>query len=170
MANNGKYLALTSGVPTEETAIATSAGAGDANKIAKLDSSGRFDASMMPVGTDISVLTVTTSEAVSAGDWINLWNSTGLKARKADATTAGKEAHGFVLAGFGSGASATVYLDGVNTAVTGRTVGARQFLHTTAGGSTETAPSSTGNVDQVVGVASATTAVVFNPSVPILVA
>ena len=170
MANNGKYLALTGGVPTEETAINTSAGAGDAAKIAKLDATGRWDASMMPVGTDISVLTVTTSEAVSAGDFINFHNSTGLKARKADATVAGKEAHGFVLAGFGSAASATVYLDGVNTAVSGKTVGARQFLGTTAGAAVETAPSSTGNVAQVLGVATAATAIVFNPSVPILIA
>lgn len=170
MANNGKYLALTLGVPTEETAIATSAGAGDAAKIPKLDGSGRFDVSMMPVGTDVAAITVTTSESVAAGDWVNLWNSTGLKARKADATAAGKEAHGFVLAAFGSAASATVYLDGVNTGVTGRTVGARQFLHTTAGGSTETAPTTTGNVDQVVGIAYSATAIAFRPSVPILVA
>ena len=42
--------------------------------------------------------TVTTSEALAAGDLVNIWNSSGAKARKADATTAGKEAHGFVLA------------------------------------------------------------------------
>jgi hypothetical protein len=171
MANDGKFLNLTGGVPTQETAINTSAGAGDANKIVKLDAAGRFDPSMMPVGTDIDVLTVTTSEALSAGDFVNLHSSTGLKVRKADATSAGKEAHGFVLASAASGAAATVYLAGTNTAVTGRTVGARQFLHTTAGAPLETTgPSATGNVSQVIGVATSTTSIKFNPSVPILVA
>jgi hypothetical protein len=170
MANDGKFLNLTSGVPTQETAVNTSAGAGDANKIPKLDAAGRLDSTMMPVGTDLESASVTASEALSAGDFINLWNSTGIKMRKADATAAGKEAHGFVLASVSSSAAGTAYFDGINTGVSGCTVGARQFLHTTAGGHTETAPSTSANVAQVVGVAISATAIKFNPSVPILVA
>ena len=170
MANNGKYVALTGGVLTEESAVNTSAGAGDASKLAKLDAAGRFDVTMMPVGTDIAATTITTSEALSAGDFVNIWNSTGVKARKADATVAGKEAHGYVLAAYGTPVAATVYFDGINTGLSGLTVGARQFLSTTAGGRTETAPSTAGNVDQILGVAISATAAIFRPNDPILVA
>lgn len=170
MANDGKFLNLTAGVPTQETAINTSAGAGDASKLIKLDSSGRIDATMMPIGTDIETQSITTSEALSAGDLVNLWNSTGLKARKADATAAGKEAHGFVLASASSGAAAQVYFDGIVSGLSGMTVGARQFLATTAGARTETAPSGGGNMAQIVGVALSATTMKFRPEMGILVA
>ena len=110
----------------------TSAGAGDSGKVVALDASGKIDATMMPVGITADVQIITTSEAIAAGDWVNVWNSTGAKVRKADATVAGKEAHGFVLSGFGSGVSATVYFEGSNTAVTGQTAGV-VYLSTTAG-------------------------------------
>ena len=170
MANDGKFLNLTGGVPTQEVAVGTSAGAGDANKIPKLDAAGKLDITMMPTGAGPDATTITTSEALSAGDFVNLHNSTGIKARKADATTSGKEAHGYVLSAVGSGASATVYFDGVNTAVTGRTVGARQFLGTTAGLPVETAPSATGNMAQILGVALSATSILFRANDPILVA
>lgn len=170
MANDGKFLNITSGVPTQETAINTSAGAGDANKIAKLDATGRFDSTMMPVGTDIETQAIVTSEALSAGDLVNLWNSTGLKARKADATAAGKETHGFVTASASSGGTATVYFDGIVSGLSGLTVGARQFLATTAGARTETAPSTGGNMAQVVGVGLSATTMKFRPETPILIA
>jgi hypothetical protein len=164
MANDGKFLNITSGVPQQEVAVNTSAGAGDAGKIAKLDSTGRWDLSMMPTGVTAEVATITTSEALAAGDFVNIWNSTGIKARKADATTAGKKADGFVLAAVLSGASATVYLPGsINTAVSGLTAGADQFLNTTAGGRTETAPSASGNVAQLLGKALSSTSMYFHP-------
>jgi hypothetical protein len=170
MANDGKYLNLTGGLPAQESAVNTAAGAGDANKIARLDSTGKWDPSMMPVGVVPEVLTVTASEAISAGDWVNLWNSTGLKARKADATVAGKEAHGFALAAISNGATGSIYLEGLNTQVTGKTAGDRQFLSTTAGASTTTAPSGAGNQAQVLGVAVSATSISFKPSDPITVA
>ena len=113
--------------------------------------------------------TVTTSEALAAGDLVNIWNSSGAKARKADATTAGKEAHGFVLAAFGSGVPAAVYFEGTNTAVTGLTPGP-QFLNTTAGAASSTAPSGSGNVVQRVGVAVSATAFNFQLNSPIVLA
>lgn len=171
MANNGKFIALTAGVLTEENAINTSAGAGDAGKIPKLDASGTLPVSMLPAGVGPETVTITASEALSAGDYVNIWNSAGVKVRKADATVAGKEAHGFVLAAVSSSASATVYLPSqTNTATSGKTVGARQYLSTTPGLSTETAPSSSGNVVQHLGVAYAATGVIFQPLMPITVA
>ncbi|WP_289241264.1 hypothetical protein, partial [Delftia sp.] len=88
-----------------------------------LDDSGRIDNSMMPVGIGADTAVIAASEALAAGDWVNMWNSTGAKVRKADATTSGKEAHGFVLAAVTSGANATVYFEGTNTQVTAQTLG-----------------------------------------------
>jgi hypothetical protein len=162
------YLAVeaTTGIIAETRAVDTSSGAGDATKIPALDASGKLAVGFMPSGFGTDTVTVTASEALSAGDFVNLWNSSGIKARKADNTTAGKEAHGYVLAGVSNGAAATVYMSGENTSVTGLTVGARQFLAAT-GGHTETAPTTAGQVLQIIGVATSATALSFAPSTPI---
>lgn len=155
-----KYLATISGQVTEVSGLGSSAGAGDAGKIPQLDGTGRLDNSMLPVGVGADTKAVTTSEALAAGDWVNIWNSTGAKARKADATVAGKEAMGFVLAAVGSGAVATVYFEGTNTQVSGQTPG-RVFLSTTAGQGTSIPPVSAGNVEQIIGFAISATEVNF---------
>jgi len=155
--------------PAVLNAVNASAGAGDAAKVVQLDSSGRIDSTMMPVGIGVDSASITTSEALSAGDFVNIWNSTGAKARKADATVAGKEAHGFVLVGVGSGAAATVYFEGTNTAVTGQTPGA-VFLSTTAGQAAAAAPTGTGNVVQRIGFAVSATAINFQSQPPITLA
>jgi hypothetical protein len=162
-----KFLKNNSGVITEEAAVDSSSGAGDAGKIPALDSAGKLNANMMPTGVDIEVSTITASEDLSGGDFVNVWESTGAKARKADATTAGKEATGFVLAAVTSGNPATVYLPGQeNTGLTGLTPGAMYWLNTTVGGVTTTAPSSSGNAVQKIGRASSASSIIFNPSDP----
>src|SRR5258708_22967676 len=113
-----KYLYNNAGQTTEKAAIQTSAGAGDAGKIPAVDAAGRLDTSFMPVGIAADTQAITASEALAAGDLVNVWNSTGAKVRKADATTSGKEAHGFVLAAVSSSATATVYFEGTNTGCT----------------------------------------------------
>lgn len=152
--------------PALVNAVNASAGAGDAAKIVQLDSSGKIDSTMMPVGVGADSAVITTSEALSAGDFVNIWNSTGAKARKADATVAGKEAHGFVLVGVGSAAAATVYFEGTNTGVTGQTPGP-VFLSTTAGVAAAAAPSGAGNVVQRIGFAISATAINFQSQPPI---
>lgn len=164
-----KYLYNNSGTVTEKAAVQSSAGAGDAGKIPALDAAGRLDNSMMPSGIGADTASVTSSENLAAGDLVNIWNSTGAKVRKADATTAGKEAHGFVLSAVTSPAAATVYFEGSNTGVTGLTPGP-QFLSTTAGVATATAPSGAGNVVQRVGFATAAAALNFQAGVPIVLA
>lgn len=164
-----KYLYNNAGTTTEKEAITTSAGAGDAGKVAGLDASGRWDSSMMPVGLGADTASITASEALAAGDLVNVWNSTGAKVRKADATVAGKEAHGFVLAAVLITAAATVYFEGTDTGVTGLTPGV-QFLSTTAGTSSSTPPSGSGNVVQRVGFATAATALNFQSLEPIVLA
>lgn len=154
-----KYLKLNSGVPTETEAKVTSAGAGDAGKIPALDGTGKLDTSMMPTGIGADTASIVTSENLAAGDFVNVFNDGGTpKVRKADATTAGKEAHGFVLAGVTAPAAATVYFEGSNDQVSGATAG-KVYLATTAGGFVGTAPSASGNVVQQVGVATSATSI-----------
>lgn len=165
------FLRLVAGVLTEIRGLQSSAGAGDAGKIPALDDTGRLDTSMMPVGIGAETKTVLASENLAAGDWVNLYDNSGtMNARKADATSAGKPADGFVLAAVTSGNNAVVYTDGINTQVSGLTAGGNVFLGTTAGAGVQTAPSGGGNVVQRVGKALSATEVVFERGEPITLA
>lgn len=164
-----KYIYQNAGTLTEKAAVQTSAGAGNAGNIPALDSTGRLDSSMLPVGIGADTKLIAASENLAAGDFVNVHNSTGAKVRKADATTSGKEAHGFVLAAVTSGNNATVYFEGTNNQVSGLTPGV-VFLATTAGTSSGTAPSAAGNVVQRLGVAVSATEVNFEGSQPIVLA
>ena len=164
-----KFLRLVNGVLTEIFGVQASAGAGNAGDLVSLDDTGRIDNSMMPVGIGADTSTISASETLAAGDWVNVWNNSGAKVRKADATTAGKEAHGFVLAAVTSGNPATVYFEGTNTQVTGQTPGP-VYLQTTAGTGGTTVPSASGNVVQQIGVAVSATAVNFERSAPVTLA
>lgn len=168
----GDYLRLLNGVPTDAAANSTSSGAGDAGKIVKLNGSGVIDPTMLPAGVAPEQRTVVASEDLSAGDLVNLWNDSGTpKVRKADATSAGKQADGFVLAGVTSGQNATVWFEeSVITGLSSLTPGATYFLATTAGAATATPPSGSGNVDQVIGRALSDTEILFRPGTPITVA
>lgn len=166
-----KFIYNNAGVLTEKAALQSSAGAGDAGKIPALDATGKLDNTLMPVGIGTESDIIVASEALAAGDFVNIWSSTGVKVRKADATTAGKEANGFVLAAVTLGGNATVYrISQTNTQLTGMTPGAKQYLATTAGGRTETAPSATGNAVQFLGYAKSATELIFAPNDPIILA
>ena len=164
-----KFLRLVNGVLTEILGVQTSAGAGNAGDLVSLDDTGRINNSMMPVGIGADTSTITASETLAAGDWVNVWNNSGAKVRKADATTAGKEAHGFVMSAVTSGNPATVYFEGTNTQVTGQTPGP-VYLQTTAGAGGTTIPSASGNVVQQIGVAVSATAVNFERGTPVTLA
>lgn len=146
-----KYLRLLNGIPTEKELTVTSAGVADAGKGVALDSGGKLDQSVLP---EESVMSAVASEDLAAGDYVNLHLAGGvLKARKADATAAGKEADGFVKAAFLTGATAIVFGTGSNAGVSGKTIAARQWLSTTAGQTQESPPSASGNVVQSLGKA-----------------
>lgn len=163
-----KFIQLVNGELAENTATQSSAGVGDAGKIPALGSDGRLDTTMMPVGIGAETILVNASEALSAGDFVNIYNATGKKCRKADNSN-GRRAHGFVLSSVSSGADATVYLDGNNTAVSAKTPGAIQFLGT-AGSSTETPPSGTGIISQQIGEAVDTSVIKFEAQYAITLA
>lgn len=154
-----KYIALVSGIKTEKAAIQSSAGAGDVGKIPALDAGGRLDVTMMPTGIGADTAVITASEALSAGDLVNIYDvGAGVfGVRKADGSTTGKQADGFVLAAVSAAAAATVYFEGTNDQVTGLAPGVRYLSATTAGASTSTAPSGAGKIVQQVGVATSAT-------------
>ena len=190
-----KYIKQVSGTLTEVEAIASSAGAGDdgkipalnasgiladnilnaaetgVSKVVKTKSTGLLDEAIMPTGIGADIDLIVASEALGAGDLVNVYdNSETPNCRKADATTAGKEADGFVLASVESAATATVFFTGINNQVSGLTGGTDLFLDTTAGGVNATAPSTTANVQQPVGKALSATEIIFVRGRPITLA
>lgn len=165
-----KFLALVSGRLREVIATVTSSGATDDGKIVALDATGRLDTSVLPVGLGAETKSITASEALSAGDLVNVWSSSGIKVRKADATASGKEANGFVLSSVSNGALATVYLDGTVTGLTGLNAGDRLYLADTAGAVTVTPPTGTGKVVQYVGTAISGTEFSFEPDQGVILA
>jgi len=166
-----KYLYNNQGTITEKAATVVSTGVNEAGKIVALDSTGKLDNSVLPVGVGPDTKILPAAEALGAGDFVNIFNDAGtVKVRKADATTAGKEANGFVLSAVTAGADATVYFEGTNNQLSGLTGGAVYFLSTTAGGVTSTAPSSSGNVVQRIGRALSATEINVEFSTPIVLA
>jgi hypothetical protein len=165
-----KYFQNTSGKITEKAATIVSSGASNEGDIVALDAGGKLDLSVMPTGIGADIATIPASENLAAGDLVNIWNDGGTtKVRKADATAAGKEAHGFVKAGVTAPANASVYFEGDNSGLTGL-VGGDLYLSTTAGQTTSTAPSGSGNVIQLVGVATSATAMNFEAGTPFYLA
>lgn len=169
MAN--KYIKQVSGRLTEQEATVTSAGAGDAGEIVALDGTGKLDNSVMPTGIGADTSSIVASEALAAGDFVNIWNDTGTaKVRKADASTSGKAADGFVIAAVANAASATVYFEGSNGQVTGQTPGSVYLSPTTPGLATTTVPTAAGQVVQRLGVATSASNINFERSPEIVLA
>lgn len=151
-------------------AVSVSAGAGSAGKTVILNASGQIDLTMMPTGVGPDSATVTASEALASGDLVNVYNNASTaNARKADGSTTGKEASGFVLAAVANAGAATVYFNGNNNQVTGLTPG-MQFLGATAGKSVAAALTTSGQTSQMVGYATSATNLNFQPQIPTQIA
>lgn len=165
-----RFLTLLNGVQQLVTAIATSSGATDANRIVATGSNGRLDASLMPTGIGAATETIVASEALVAGDFVNIWNNSGTRSvRKADASN-NRPANGFVLSAVANAANATVFLQGLNTGVSGLTPGSTTWL-ATAGAATQAAPANTsGTIVQILGTAVSATAINFEADAPISIA
>lgn len=154
-----KFLALVNNLRREIVALVTSTGASDAGKIVATGADGRLDQSLMPVGIGADTKNITASEALSAGDYVNLYDNAGTaNCRKASAADATKPAHGFVLDNVASGAQASVYFEGANNALTGLTAGTTYALSPTTPGAVvdlASVPVTNGSILQVLGVATA---------------
>lgn len=135
-------------------AITASTGGADANKILATNASGKLDPTFLPAGVEIQVESMTSSEDMVAGDFVNIYDNAGTRtARLAIANDPTKIAMGFVLASSTSGGTVLVYTKGVNTAATGDE-NTKYFLSTSvAGDATATAPVATnGHYQQVLGI------------------
>ncbi len=154
-----KYLKLDStGFSKEQEFLATSSGASDAGKGVALNGDGLIDPTML--GTTES-LSMTASEDLSAGDFVNFWNDSGtLKVRKATNTGIATRADGYVKSSTTTGNAITVYRDnGTITTLSGLTIGSTYFLGT-SGGVTTTVPTSSNAIVQSVGKARTTSELV----------
>ena len=166
----GKLPALNASGVLDDTILNASVTSA-ANKIVKLDGSGRLDTTVMPVGFGTDTASIIASEILAAGDIVNVWNNAAVaNVRKADGSVTGKEAHGFVLVGAAALASATVYFEGTNTQCTGLTPGQQFLSGATAGKSVAAAPTGAGKVLQRVGFAVSATSLNFNCTDPIVLA
>jgi len=167
-----KFIKLASGALTEEATGATG-GAGDANKVPNLDANGKLVLAMMPDGVGADTIVLPAGEALSANEMVNIYNDAGtIKCRLIDAGTNKYAAHGYVTATVDSGNDATVYLGGSLTGLTinATDVGKRAFASETPGAYTFTPVSGTGKMHQIVGIASSTTVLRFEPEEPITLA
>jgi hypothetical protein len=162
-----KFLTNNAGRVTEAQALSVSSGAGDVDKLVALDATGKIPSGFLP-STSAPNQSVVSSENLSAGNVVNVYNNAGtLNVRKADNAAAGKEANGFVLAGVTSPAAGTVtFVGGVITGLSSLTPGARYYLGV-AGAVTATAPTASGAIVQCVGIALSATTLLFNPEDPI---
>jgi hypothetical protein len=157
-----KYLKRDSGtgrVSEQQGTITGGSGAQDGDLVS-LDSTGRLDPTVMPVGFGADTFAGTAGEALTAGDFVAI-NGSGAVVR-ASATSGGFDAVGFVLASSSNGAACTLYFEGRNTALTGLTPGSRYYLSaSTPGGATLTPVTGAGNRHQLLGNAITATSLSF---------
>jgi hypothetical protein len=155
--------------PTLLNAKASSAGAGDANKVVMLGADGKIDSTMFNASGNSNSKDMTTSEALSAGNWVNIHDVSGsARVRKADAASPGKPVMGYVLAAAASGATVKVYFEGENTGVSGMTAGDVYLSATTPGAGQAESPTGVGVLSQFIGVATSATSVNYQPG-PVVV-
>jgi hypothetical protein len=157
-----KYVYNNDGVLTEREAAASSAGAADSGEIVALNGSGKIDSTMLDVADED--YTMTAGEDISAGDLVCVIDDSGAKVVKADATNGtARRAMGYAKEAITNGNTGTCRLgNGVNTNVSGLTIGARQYLSKTAGAITEDVSAfSGGDIIQPVGYAKSATELIY---------
>jgi len=170
-----RYLALdSSNDMTEQIPITTSTGPSDGGKVvATLESTGRFDLTVMPAEIAPEVVDAVASEALAAGDFVNLWSDAGvLSARKADASGGvGKKADGYTLDAVLDEGTARVYKNGINDQRSGLTVGVEYYLSNTVPGgllAKGSAPTTATHILQRIGIAKSATEIFVEIENPII--
>jgi len=150
-----RYIELVSGKFQTKQATVVSTGAPNDGDLVALDSSGKLDVSVLPVGVGPDVKLVVTSETLAAGDYVSFWDNLGTENVRLADNSNGRAAHGFVKAAFSAAATATVYFEGPNDDLSGLTPGERQYLGTSGAVlSTPLDPDvATGSIHQLLGIA-----------------
>ncbi|MGA4634509.1 hypothetical protein ACPA5B_11575 [Pseudomonas solani] len=169
------FLRIVGGKFQQIVATVISAGVANAGDIPALDDTGRLSTTVMPAGFGANTVAAAATEALAAGDFVNLYGASGtFSARKADNSN-NRPAHGYVTAAVANAATATVYpLDGVNANLTGLTTGADYWLGTagavisTALDATSAGNQGTNKVSQYLGIARSPTELVTTDSDPVL--
>lgn len=167
-----RYMTLANGVRKLVEALVASAGVADAGKIVATGPDGKLDQSLMPLGIGADTVSAVASEAIGTGKFVNFHDNAGTFSVRLADNSNGRRADGFVTEAFASAATATVYpMDGVNSALTGLTPGARYYLDT-AGGVTatpldETDALNANKISQYVGTAKSATELVTDDSDPV---
>lgn len=156
-----KFLQLKDGFATEVSATQQSTGATNGGDLVALNDQGKLDDSVLPTGIGADMALLTASEALAAGDFVNIYNNAGTaNMRKADASGGiAKMAHGFVKANVASGAQGAAYFEGTNDQVSGLTPGNVWLSATTAGKATNTPPTGASVISQPLGTAISATSV-----------
>lgn len=163
-----QFLTVLNGIKTLVTAVSASTGSSDGNKIISTDSSGKLDSTFLPSGVGVSTKSILASEALSAGDFVNVYNNSGTaNVRKADNSN-GRFANGFVLSSASISTNATVYLQGENTSLSGLTIGTLYYLGT-GGSYTTTLPTASNSIIQALGTAISATSINFEYDQPIVI-
>jgi hypothetical protein len=162
-----KFIRINNGILTETQAAQTST----PNAIPALDGTGKLPVDMLPVGTGAAAYVLPASQALAAGDLVNIWNDDGVaKVRKADNGALATRAHGFVTAAVNNGANATIYTDWTLTK-SALTAGANYFLGT-AGNTILAAalPTAANAIIQVIGFAVNATTIDIEIADPVVLA
>lgn len=153
----------------EETTVESSAGAGDDGKLVSLDATGRLNNNMMPTGIGQASFVLDASEALSAGDFVNIfWTGSVRQVRKADASN-GFRADGFVTAAVVISTAATVFYGDQNDQLASLNQDDIYFLGD-AGAVTNTAPSTSGDIVQYLGKPVSDTSLIVEIGIPITIA
>jgi len=162
--NTGYFLDIVSGITHRVQAILHSAGSGDADKIVRLDSTGRFSQTTMPVGVTPDTQEIAAFETLTANDLVHVFDGGGgiPSVRKADATAVNKfHCTGFVKDNFTTGQTALVYYEGRITGMVGLTPGDFMFLSTIPGQSSAVPVSGDEDLSQRIGIATDATSISF---------
>ncbi|MED0673139.1 hypothetical protein P4S95_23475 [Aneurinibacillus aneurinilyticus] len=151
------------GVQEAVNPVVSSTGANDKGKPVGLDETGKLDPTVMPSGLGATTYVAPADEALSAGDFVNIFDDAGTtKVRLADAQSVTRLAHGFVKNSVAAGGNASVYLEGENDKLSGLTVGSEYFLDVNNKGKVVTNPYVTpGVVVQNLGFALSKTTILF---------
>ncbi|MGL5061424.1 MAG: hypothetical protein ACRC62_15735 [Microcoleus sp.] len=160
-----RFQALNSlGLTIEEKGAVDSGDVPTEGALAAIDgTTKKLDISLMPSGLGVETITAIASEALTAGDLVNIFDNSGSAGvRKADRSN-GRKADGFVKANVANAGSATIFVDNgtIITGLSALTIGATYFLGTAGAAVTTLPAAASGHLLQRIGKATSATSLIF---------